>query len=160
MGIKGAASNEPPVQAPGLAMIRVILLVSAALALVTSHAEVEAKAEKCSHQFRPPFIGGCICLPEGGPCPKSKAGENDEIAKKTGELEALVKNLFPSSDARTQKCTHQFQPPFVGGCICLPEGGPCPKSTEEDRDDGCKRIFNIRRSRCVCWPSGKTVPCP
>ena len=110
-------------------MVRAILLVTVAIAFVASAAEVEKKPEdkKCTHQFRPPFFGGCICLPEGGPCPKSKALETDEIAKKTEELESMVKALFPTS---------------------------------EDRDDGCKRIFNIRGSRCVCWPSGKTVPCP
>ena len=111
-------------------MTRVIILIFVAIALVSSDEEVDKKKEdtKCSHQFRPPFLGGCICLPEGGPCPKSEPLETDEIAKKTEELESLVTALSPTSD--------------------------------EDRDDGCKRIFNIRGSRCVCWPSGKTVPCP
>ena len=84
-----------------------------------------------------------------------------------------------SSDEEVDKKKEDTKSP------CLPEGVPCPKSepletdeiakkteeveslvtalaptSEEDRDDGCKRIFNIRGSRCVCWPSGKTVPCP
>ena len=122
---KGSSlSDWPQIQTPILVMARAILLVSVAIALVTS-ASIDTKANKCSHQFRPPFFGGCICLPEGGPCPKSKALETDEIAQKTEELESLVRALFPS-DARAG-CTHQFRAPWLwhGTCICLPEGGPC-----------------------------------
>ena len=122
---KGSSlSDWPQIQTLILVMVRAILLVSVAIALVTS-ASIDTKANKCSHQFRPPFFGGCICLPEGGPCPKSKALKTDEIAQKTEELESLVRALFPS-DARAG-CTHQFRAPWLwhGTCICLPEGGPC-----------------------------------
>ena len=154
-------------------MVRAVLLVSIVIALAISGTEVEAKAKKCTHQFRPPFLGGCICLPEGGPCPESKASKNDDLAEKTAELETTVKALFPTSDSRDQKkCTHQFRPPFLGGCVCLPEGGPCPESKElEDRwsnepnlwpgGSGCQRIaLAYANTKCYCSPSGYELPCP
>ena len=62
------------------------------------------------------------------------ASDTEVDTVKSVGLEQLVKDLLPSED-RIQ--------------------------VEDDRDGDaeCKKKFNIRGNRCVCWPSGKTVPC-
>ena len=52
--------------------IRALLLSSVVLALVSCGAISETRDQKCSHPVNLPFVG-CRCIPEGSPCPKSRA---------------------------------------------------------------------------------------